>query len=74
MSSKVFFLIEGALRLKCLHELYKLMCSRIVKITFKYVRHGEFPGSPVVRIPRFHCRGHRFDPWSGNQDPECRAA
>ena len=27
---------------------------------------GEFPGGPVVRTPRFHCRGHGFDPWSGN--------
>ena len=27
---------------------------------------GEFPGGPVVRALRFHCRGHGFDPWSGN--------
>ena len=27
---------------------------------------GGFPGSPVVRAPRFHCWGHGFDPWSGN--------
>ena len=26
----------------------------------------EFPGGPVVRTPHFHCRGHRFNPWSGN--------
>ena len=26
----------------------------------------EFPGSPVVRTPRFHCQGPGFDPWSGN--------
>ena len=25
----------------------------------------EFPLGPVVRTLRFHCRGHRFDPWSG---------
>ena len=23
----------------------------------------DFPGSPVVKNPPFHCRGHRFDPW-----------
>ena len=28
----------------------------------------EFPGSPEVRALCFHCRGHRFDPWSGNSD------
>ena len=26
----------------------------------------DFPGDPVVKTPRFHCRGHGFDPWSGN--------
>ena len=29
----------------------------------------DFPGSPVVKTLSFHCRGHGFDPWSGNQDP-----
>ena len=28
--------------------------------------HWEFPGSPVVRTQRFHCRGPRFNPWSRN--------
>ena len=27
---------------------------------------GDFSGGPVVRTPSFHCRGHGFDPWSGN--------
>ena len=26
----------------------------------------DFPGSPVVKTPCFHCRGCRFNPWSGN--------
>ena len=26
----------------------------------------EFPGCPVVRTPCLHCRGPRFDPWSGH--------
>ena len=26
----------------------------------------DFPAGPVVKNPRFHCRGHRFDPWLGN--------
>ena len=29
-------------------------------------RDGEFPGGPVVKTLRFHCRGPRFDPSSGN--------
>ena len=27
---------------------------------------GDFPGSPVVKTPCFYCRGHGFNPWSGN--------
>ena len=26
----------------------------------------DFPGSLVVKTLHFQCRGHRFDPWSGN--------
>ena len=26
----------------------------------------DFPGSPVVKALCSRCRGHRFDPWSGN--------
>ena len=26
----------------------------------------DLPGGPVVRTLCFHCREHRFDPWSGN--------
>ena len=28
--------------------------------------YGDFPGGPVVGTLRFHCKGHGFDPWSGN--------
>ena len=27
---------------------------------------GDFPGVPVVKNLHFHCKGHDFDPWSGN--------
>ena len=29
------------------------------------VKVQDFPGTPVVKTPSFHCRGHGFDPWSG---------
>ena len=36
-----------------------------VKTLFKLL-HWEFPGGPVVRTLRFHCRGHRFQAaWCG---------
>ena len=28
-------------------------------------RPRDLPGGPVVKTPHFHCRGHRFNPWSG---------
>ena len=31
----------------------------------------DFPTGPVVKTPGFQCRGHRFDPWSGNEGPTC---
>ena len=34
----------------------------------------EFPGCPVVRTLPFHCRGHRFDRWWGNQGPASHTA
>ena len=29
--------------------------------------HLDFPGGPAVKTPCFRCRGHSFDPWSGNE-------
>ena len=34
----------------------------------------DFPGSPVVKTPCFHCRERVLDPWSRNQDPACGVA
>ena len=34
---------------------------------------GDFPSDPVVKAPCPHCRGHRFEPWLGNQDLVCHA-
>ena len=31
----------------------------------------DFPGGPVVKTLRFHFRGHRFNPWLGNNYPIC---
>ena len=49
------------------HNLEKMaiaMTSRVTSI--KSYNHRDFPGCPVVRALHFHCRGHRFDSWSGN--------
>ena len=29
------------------------------------------PGGLVIKTLSFHCRGHGFNPWSGNSDPTC---
>ena len=31
----------------------------------------DLPDGPMVRTRSFHCKGNRFDPWSGNEDPTC---
>ena len=36
---------------------------------FQKWKHGDFPGSLVVKTPHFHCRGHRCDCYLGNWDP-----
>ena len=41
------------------------------KKIFKQGANGDFPGGPVVKIPGFQCRAHRFYPWLGNYDPAC---
>ena len=47
-----------------------LWCAwqRFVKLTslWEEKQYQGFPGDLVVRAPRSHCRGPRFDPWSGN--------
>ena len=47
-----------------LHYLYTK--SKQVKKEIKKTIPGDFPGSPVVKTPHFPCKGHGFDPWSGN--------
>ena len=47
--------------------------KRIARRCIKKMPSGGFPGGPVVRALSFHCRGHWFDPWSGNSDPTSRA-
>ena len=34
-------------------------------------RFGDFPGCPVAKTPCLQCKGHKFQPWSGNQIPTC---
>ena len=41
----------------------------LLELLNPYLKASDFPGSPVVKTPRFQCRGQVFDPWSGNYDP-----
>ena len=36
---------------------------------YKMIMTQDFPSGPVGKTPSFHCRGHGFNPWSGNYDP-----
>ena len=31
----------------------------------------DFLGDPVAKTLCSQCRGHKFDPWSGSEDPAC---
>ena len=42
------------------------MVERITWLKWDWEGMGEYPGSPVVTILHFHCRGARFKPWLGN--------
>ena len=37
-------------------------------------RRRDFPGHPTVKTWHAQCRGHGFNPWSGNQHPACSTA
>ena len=41
-------------------------CGVDAECADKTLATGDFPGGPVVKTLRFHCRGHGFDPWLGN--------
>ena len=48
-----------------LYATAKTQCTP--KLKTKSPKHcREFPGSPVVMTPCFHCRGHGFSPWLEN--------
>ena len=57
-----------------LHELHSLMNSISPSLFYFKSPSWEFPGGPVVRTPPSHCRGPRFNPWSGNWDPTSHEA
>jgi len=42
---------------------FPLLTSRVVGYKHQKGKVGGITGSPVVRTPSFHCRGHGFDPW-----------
>ena len=42
-----------------------LSWSRLSLPQKKYFYSRDFPGGPVVKTPRFYCKGHGFHPWLG---------
>ena len=49
----------------------KARCPVLWVFIFSALKWGrqDCPGGPVVKTPRFHCRGHGFDPWLGTKIP-----
>ena len=47
-------------------QIFKIFQSFSIQDTFmKNLTQWDLPDDLVVKTPGFHCRGHRFDPWSG---------
>ena len=62
--SSVHGILQARMGVGC-HALLQCMAMCTYRFIFK-IDLREFPGSPVVQIPQFHCRGPRFNPWSGS--------
>ena len=59
-SRSAVFTDQWELRTSEYGAFYKVMNMAQFLKKWKY---RDFPGGPVVKTPRFHCRGHRFNPW-----------
>ena len=67
------FLHSTSLIQGCILKIYGILPSirgkLVVIVKFNHscsYGHQDFPGGSVVKTPCFHCRGHGFNPWSGN--------
>ena len=57
---------------KLKHKKKRRINKRAQTMLIKHLKNisaWDFPGGPVVKIPCFQCRGHRFHSWSGNKIP-----
>ena len=65
-------------RNKCEHKCNRtliiamLSCKAFFKIRLKIQGTGTSLVVQRLKTLCFHCRGHRFGPWSGKEDPTCR--
>ena len=48
------------------HDVAKFEIRIPLLLRLKEIIRGDFPGGPVVKTPRFQCKGHGFNPLSGN--------
>ena len=46
-------------------------CTCVLLVRTVLCEMRDFAASLVVETPHFDCRGRRFNPWSGSQDPTC---
>ena len=53
---------------------FKIPTKRSGELMLRSDQRRDFPRSLVVKTLSLPCRGCRFDPWLGNQDPTCLMA
>ena len=53
---------------------FELKGQKILLLEKQKQKNWDFPGSPAVKTPRFHCSRRGFHPWAGNSDPTCQCS
>ena len=61
----------GTAKKKKREKVSERLCTPVISFENK---NWDFLCGPVVKTLCSHCRGHEFNPWSGNQDPSCYRA
>ena len=55
-------------------KIWKAHAIRHLREVINSDQQRDFPGGLVVKTLSLPCRGYRFGPWLGNQDPTCLMA
>ena len=52
-------------------SIHGIFQARVLEWVASAFSGSTYWGGPIIRKPCFPCKGHTFNPWSGNEDPAC---